>query len=121
MAVYQETHTKRTADEVDEVPVTARQEYHMNVAARIVYLIGSIIIALLGIRFLLALFGANPANSFANFIYDVSHPFAAPFFGLFGYDQTLGRSTFEAGTLVGIIVYGLVMLLLVRIVTIGSR
>lgn len=121
MATYQEVQTRRTTDAADDVPVTARQEYHMNVAARIIYLIGSVIIALLAIRFLLALFGANPANGFANFIYNVSHPLAAPFFGLFSYDQTLGRSTFELGTLVGIVVYGLVMMLLARIVTIGSR
>jgi len=119
MAVYQEVHTTRTDE---DVPVTPRQEYHMNVAARLIYLIGGIIIALLAIRFLLALLGANPNNSFANFIYTTSHPFAAPFFGLFSYDQkTLGRSTFELGTLIAIVVYALVMAILARIVTLGSR
>jgi len=93
----------------------------MNIAARLVYLVGGIIIALLALRFLLALLGANPSNAFADFIYTVSHPFAEPFFGLFNYDQTLGSSRFELGTLVAIVVYALVMALLARLVTIGSR
>lgn len=118
MAVYREVET--TAP-VDDVPVSPRAEYRMNVAARIIYLVGGVLIALLAIRFLLALLGANSANGFANFIYTVSHPFASPFFSLFSYNQTLGRSRFELGTLVAIVIYALVMALLARLVTIGSR
>lgn len=115
MPVYQETRTTR------DVPVSPRADYHMNVAARFISLIGSVIIGLLAIRFVLALLGANPANAFANFIYSVSHPFAAPFFNLFNYDQTLGRSRIELGTLVAIVVYALITGLLIRLVTMGSR
>jgi hypothetical protein len=93
----------------------------MNVAARVIYLIGGVLLTLLALRFLLALLGANPANGFASFIYDVSYPFAVPFFGLFSYSANLGRSSFEIGTLVAIVVYGLVMELLVRLVTIGNH
>jgi hypothetical protein len=118
MAVYREPSTT----EVVERPVTTeRAEYRMNVAARLIYLVGGIILILLALRFLLALLGANPSNSFANFIYTTSHPFASPFFGLFSYDQSLGRSKFELGTLVAIIVYAVVMEVLVRLVSIGSR
>jgi hypothetical protein len=93
----------------------------MNVAARLIYLTGGTIITLLALRFLLALLGANPNNAFADFIYTVSHPFAAPFFSLFSYDQTLGSSRFELGTLVAIVVYTLLTGLLARLVTVGSR
>ena len=113
MAMYQEVHRVE--------PVAVSDGYRTNIAARIVYLVGGIIIALLAFRFLLALLGANPNNSFANFIYTTSHPFAAPFFSLFSYDQILGSSRFELGTLVAIVVYGLVMALLARLVSLGSR
>jgi len=113
---YREVPTKTT-----EEVTSPRAEYHMNVVAKVIYLVGGVIIGLLAIRFVLALLGANPANAFANFIYSVSHPFAAPFFGLFSYDQTLGRSRFEFGTLVAIIVFALITWLLIRVATLGSR
>lgn len=99
----------------------ARQEHRMTVAERIVYLIGGIIIALLAIRFILMLLGANRGSGFADFIYTVSHPFAAPFFGLFSYDETFGQSRFEVGTLVAILVYAILMVIIARLVTIGSH
>jgi len=123
MTAYREVHTT-VVDEAAPVvaePGVNRAEHRMNVAAQIVYLVGGIIIALLALRFLLVLLGANPGNAFANFIYTLSHPFAAPFFSLFSYDQTLGRSRFELGTLVAIVVYALLTALLARLVTIGSR
>jgi len=113
MAMYQEVRTTE--------PAVVADGYRMNLAARIVYLIGGIIVTLLAFRFLLVLLGANPNNGFANFIYSASHPFASPFFGLFNYDQTLGSSRFELGTLIAILVYGLVTALLARLVSLGSR
>src|SRR5665213_1979653 len=76
--------------------------------ARIVWFIAGVLIVLLALRFVLVLLGANPANGFANFIYSVSHPFVAPFFGLFGYNLRYGVSRFEASTLVAIVVYALI-------------
>src|SRR5580765_7035916 len=123
MVVYKEV---QTADEVErpvaERPVTSeRAEYNMNVAARVVSFIGGIILALLIIRFVLVLLGANPANGFADFIYSVSHPLVSPFFGLFSYEQNLGTRRFELAALVAMVVYGLLTALLVRLVTLGSR
>jgi len=117
MAVYREVDT----EPAEPVATVRKSDYHMSVTARVIYLIGGIIMGLLAIRFLLALLGANPNNAFANFIYTLSHPFAAPFFSLFSYDQTLGRSRFELGTLVAIAIYGLITWLLVRIATIGAH
>ncbi len=120
MAVYKEVRTNE--DIVKDRPVTTeRQEYGMNIAARIVYFLGGILLVLLGLRLLLALLGANPASGFANFIYSVSRPFVSPFFGLFSYEPTLGKSHFEMSTLIAIVVYAIVMVLLAKLVTIGSR
>ena len=118
MAIYKEVQTE---GQVVEPVTTNKAEYRMNVAARVIYFIGGVLLALLGIRFVLALLGANPANAFANFIYTTSHPFVSPFFGLFNFDESLGRSRFEFSTLIAIVVYAIVMALLARLVTIGSR
>jgi hypothetical protein len=91
-----------------------------NIAARIVWLIAGIIETILALRFIFALFGANPNNAFAQFIYNVSHPFVAPFFNLFNYnyvDSGVGR--FEIFTLVAMVVYGLVAALIARLVSVN--
>ena len=100
-------------------PVTPRGQYRMTVIERIIYLVGGILITLLAVRFLLSLLGANSANSFANFIYTASHPFAAPFFSLFSYQEHLGVGRFELGTLVAIAVYAIVMVILAKISTLA--
>lgn len=74
-------------------------------AKRIIWFIADAILILLAFRFVLALLGANPENDFASFIYNVSHPFVAPFFTLFSYSQLYGVSRFEAYTLVAMFVY----------------
>jgi YggT family protein len=91
-----------------------------NVAERIVWLIAGVIITLLGLRFVFALLGANPNNALAQFVYNVSHPFVAPFFNLFNYnyiDNGVGRV--EIFTLVAILVYALVAGLIARLVSIN--
>ncbi len=90
-------------------------------AARVIYLIGSLIVALLGLRFILALLGASQGSAFVNFVYTTSHPFVAPFFGMFNYHEQFGVSRFEIETLIAILVYGLITWALVQITTIGQR
>lgn len=115
------TDTDNVVDPVDRPVTTARSEYGMSVAERVIYLLGGILLGLLAIRFILSLLGANRGNGFADFIYGVTHPFVSPFFGLFNYDETFGRSRFEFETLIAMIVYALIMAVLARLVTLGSR
>ena len=89
-------------------------------AARIIWYIAGVLLALLAFRFVLALLGANPNNGFANFIYSVSHPFVAPFFSLFGYNLRYGVSRFETFTLVAVAVYAIVAYGLAQLVTINK-
>ena len=110
----------RTVADSDEVVV--RDNYALDVVTRIIWLVAGIIILLLAFRFILSLLGANPSNGFANFIYDVSHPFAAPFFGLFHYDNIdYGVSRFEIYTLVAMAVYAVVAWILTALINIGRR
>lgn len=89
--------------------------------ARIVSLIGGLITAVLALRFILSILGANPANAFASFIYRVSHPFVAPFFGLFNYQGELGVARFEFETLIAILFWGVITWMIVRLLTVGVR
>lgn len=107
--------------EVVEREVVDNTDRGMTTAARIVSLVGGTIMALLGLRFVLSLLGANPANAFANFIYTVSHPFVAPFFGLFNYRGQLGVGRFEFETLIAILFWGFVTWMIVRLLTVGVR
>lgn len=80
---------------------------------RIISAVVGLIIALIGLRFLFRLLGANPANGFVNFIYDVTTPLVAPFAGIFGQSATVVgdgavvRSVFDWTALVALIVYGI--------------
>jgi YggT family protein len=123
--VYREVRTDNTAEQpvaqTASVAETSRKEHRMNVAQRLIYLIGGILLGLLGIRFLLRLLAANPGNGFADFVYTVTHPFVAPFFGLFNYREQFGASRFEFETLIAILVYALVIAVLARLATLSSR
>ncbi|MBW4578301.1 MAG: YggT family protein [Tildeniella nuda ZEHNDER 1965/U140] len=63
---------------------------------------------LLALRFILRVSGANNKNAFAQFIYDISEPFVAPFSTLFVSPVTGGGSNiFDLNVLVAIVVYAL--------------
>lgn len=82
---------------------------------QLIYLLFGILEALLGIRFVLGLLGANPAAGFAQFIYGSTAPFLAPFVGLFGEPRFEG-SVFEWNALVAILVYALLAGVLAKVV-----
>jgi uncharacterized protein YggT (Ycf19 family) len=87
-------------------------------ASNIVWFITGVLLVLLAFRFVLLLLAANQDNAFANFIYVLSYPFAAPFFGLFGYTLHYGVSQFELSTLVAAAVYALVAFGITRLINI---
>lgn len=92
-----------------------------NLAVNIVRFIEGVVLSLLAIRFILSLLGADRNNGFADFIYSVTHPFVAPFFGLFHYDTQYGVSKFELATLIAMLVYALVAYGIVKLITLPRR
>ncbi|RJQ54943.1 MAG: YggT family protein [Actinobacteria bacterium] len=109
---------RREHIEVEKGPTGERAEaYTVDVAAErraliwkitgVLWLILGVIEAFIGIRVILKLLGANPANPFAQFVYSISRIFVAPFFGLFG-EPAAGRSVLEITSLVAMVVYVLV-------------
>ncbi|MBX4197522.1 YggT family protein [Candidatus Saccharibacteria bacterium] len=96
--------------------------YGINVISRVIWFVGGIILLLLAFRFALSLLGANTTNGFAQFIYNTSHPFVAPFFNLFSYNNIqYGVSRFEVYTLVAMAVYAAVAWVLSALANIGRR
>jgi len=86
---------------------------------RIIWYITGIIIALLLIRLILLLLAANDTNGFVSFVYSLSGFFASPFFGIFNYQPTYGRFTFEVSTVVAILVYALIGWGIAKLTTLG--
>lgn len=113
------TDTDRDVETVDTRPTT--EVGRENMAVRIVSLIAGILMALLGMRFVLSLLGANRGNPFADFIYSVSHPFVAPFFGLFNYTPQFGVVRFEFETLIAMAFWAFVAWVIIQMIKIGAR
>lgn len=111
------TETTRAVDDTNVAAEPVKQPASYT-AARLIWFIAGIIIALLALRFLFVLLGANKGNGFVDFIYAVSYPFAAPFFGIFNYSTRYGVSRFEVSTLVAMAIYALIAWGLARLVTI---
>ena len=80
----------------------------------IIYALGGVLEAIIGLRFLFQLLGANPASPFVTWIYDWSTPFVAPFAGIFGVNPVITgagvvtSSVFDWTALVALVIYALV-------------
>ena len=96
-----------------------RQGGYNTRAVQAVWWIVGFIDALIAIRFILKLFGANLAP-FVRFIYDVTWPLVAPFHGIFNTDQ-VGRTILEPESLVAIAIYSLIGWGIVSLIRILSR
>lgn len=88
----------------------------------ILYAIIGFIEALLGLRFVMELLGANPSSPLVNWIYTWSTPFAAPFAGIFGQNATItgqgvvAQSVFDWTALIAIVVFGVIGGVISRVV-----
>jgi YggT family protein len=110
---------ERPAAEVDRVEAVAYDPYASrriaaNRVVQFVYWLFGLIEGLIVIRFVLKAFGANPSAGFAQFIYGVTAPLVAPFYGLFGNPAAQG-SVLELHSIVALIVYGLLAWLIAKL------
>ena len=88
-------------------------------ANNVIWYVAGLLEALLALRFILALLGANPANAFASLVYGISYPFVAPFFSLFSYNFHYGVSRFESYTLVAMVIYAIIAYAITRLITLN--
>jgi uncharacterized protein YggT (Ycf19 family) len=87
-------------------------------AMEIIYLVFGIIDAVLLIRLVLKLLGANAHAGFAQFIYGLTDFFLAPFKGLLP-TIVSGQSVLELSLIFAILIYSLIAIGLVRLVAIS--
>lgn len=119
--------TKRSVDPAGEevetykTTRTVRGGYGLGLLENLIWLAYAVVLIILAFRFFLALFGANPANGFADFIYDISGPIVSPFFGLFNYHVNYTYGHFEIYTIVAAIVYGVAAWILTEVINLGRR
>lgn len=108
---------------------SARAEYYdaaemrLQTIARVIqgiYLVFGVIEALIGIRILLRLLGANVENAFAQFIYGITEPLIFPFIGIFPMPAS-GRYVLESHSLLALVIYVLLAYLLVSLVRVLTR
>jgi YggT family protein len=84
-------------------------------AGQTIWFFFGVLETLLALRFLLLAFGANPASPFFGFVLGVTDPLAAPFANLVGTPR-YGNAVLELGTAVGMVIYRLVAIGLVKLV-----
>ncbi len=76
-----------------------------NFITSVIEFVISVIAGLLGLRFVLKLFGANETASFVRWIYEVTQPLLSPFKGIFSVLKLEQGSYLEWSTLFAIIAY----------------
>ncbi len=81
------------------------------------WLVSGVVEGLIGLRVLLKLLGANPANPFAVFVYGITRPLLWPFSTLTAQPK-VGGFVFEIGSIIAMLVYGLLAWVLVQASTI---
>jgi uncharacterized protein YggT (Ycf19 family) len=111
-----ELERRRLHQEEHRLKVARRQAVVDRAVSIIYFLVGALEILLL-LRFFLRLSNANLENQFAQFIYDFSAPFVAPFSTLF-ISPTFGNAIFDVNLLVAMIVYALLGWLVGRLIQI---
>lgn len=87
----------------------------INSGAFWINLVFGIIEALIGLRIILRLFGANPGAIFVSWIYSLTTPLLLPFFGMFN-EPVVGGSQLELSAIFGLVVYALIAYFLQRLV-----
>ncbi len=92
----------------------AERRIMVSKVASFIWLLFGVLDVLLVFRFALKLIGANPENSFANFIYSLSDLFLKPFAGILE-SPTSDDMILDVPVLIAIIVYSLVAWVLVRL------
>lgn len=121
MSEHKETVTTTQEAGVDESGKTVQQETRKidttssasgrSVAANVVWFIVGTILVLLSLRFVLKLFGANPASGFVDVIYSITNILTAPFDNIFGVTRSATgevSSVFEPSIIVAALVYALI-------------
>ena len=110
----------QVVDNSDRVAVRSSGAPASVVAQRVVWYVVGFVIALLALRVVLLLFGANRVG-FVDFVYSFSGIFSAPFANIFATPSYDGKFYLDSASLVAIVIYGLVGWGVAKLFTLGSN
>lgn len=96
-----------------EAQQTSDSELITRKFSRAIWIFATVMEALLGFRFILKLFAANPNNLFARMVYAASDVLVYPFQNLVS-NPTIGNGVFEFTTIIAILVYIFLTWLLIQ-------
>jgi hypothetical protein len=88
---------------------------------RLVYVFFVLVELFLVLRFVLRLFGANAANGFVNWVYEMSSVLLDPFRGIFPTPVFESTYVLELSTIFAMIIYAVVVMLLVYVIEFFTR
>jgi uncharacterized protein YggT (Ycf19 family) len=86
------------------------------VITNIIYAVFALVEIILGLRFILKLFGADAGNAFVAWLYETSGAILDPFRGIFPTQVFQSNFVLEFSTLFAIILYAIIALLLIWII-----
>lgn len=86
------------------------------VAEKLINVFTGAVLAVLGIRFVFKLLGANPVNDFVDWIYETSAVLLQPFRGIFPVEVIDRTYVLEFSTLFAMMIYAVVGYLLIALV-----
>jgi hypothetical protein len=114
-----ETKTVRVHDHVAD-GVEHEAAHRTSMVAAVVYYVVGIVALLLGVRFLFQLLGANNVG-IVTFVYQVTEPFVAPFYGSLGNTVLYGNARIEWESLFAIIAVAIIGYIVAGFVRVISR
>lgn len=112
---YQEQQAASESRRSAEVRETSDSELITRKFSRAIWIFATAMEALLGFRFILKLFAANPNNLFASMVYAASDVLVYPFQNLVS-NPTIGNGVFEFTTIIAILVYLFLTWLLIQLI-----
>lgn len=129
MAIEEEDYPRRRSRVVREVRedepfVESRvvtDDGYRDTRFAVVYYLLNIVEALLLLRLVMKLLGANAGNGFVNGIYTITNPLVSPFAGIFHTPVTSAGTVVEWSTIVAMIVYALIAYAIVQLLRIATR
>ena len=92
-----------------------------NIFAKIIYFVFGLVEIILGLRFILKIFGADANNAFVMWVYETSGAVLDPFRGIFPTQVFSSTFVVEFSTLFAMIIYALVAMLLVYLIDLITR
>lgn len=111
--VSQGTGVERQARVVEDV--LAKRRLILGRIIQLVWLMASTLEALIALRFVLKLIAANPGNTFARLVYDLTAVFLWPFFGL-TITPSVEGIVLEIHSLIAMVVYALLAWFVVQLI-----